>query len=197
MNEENVTMSYETTKKKSHAFTKFVLIVLAVSGIGVFIFTRFFGFARVSGDSMNPSLKNGQLVMYSTNTNDIRLGDFVIFKNDKQTNGEVYIKRVIAPQCTGIGFPEDFEDFRGEPGYYFGYDHDFYKDGLIDSDGKRFADILLLEPYTINYTKLMPSQNIEVKKGYIYVAGDNRDNSTDSRDFGPVAIKDVIGVVIK
>jgi signal peptidase I len=197
MNEENVTMAYETSKKKSHAFTKFVLIVIAVSGIGVFTFTRFYGFARVSGDSMNPSLKNGQLVMYSTNTDDIRLSDFVIFKNDKQTHGEVYIKRVIAPQCTGIGFVEDPNHFGSKPGYYLGYDHEFYKDGLYDSAGKRYADILLLEPYTINYTKLMPTQEIEVKKGYIYVAGDNRDNSTDSRDFGPVAIDDVIGVVIK
>jgi len=66
------------------------------------------------------------------------------------------------------------------------------KDGKIYVDGKK-----LVEPYTHGKPSYPLNPAIqypfEVPKGYYWMMGDNRTNSGDSREFGPVADNDVIG----
>ncbi|MCF0146059.1 MAG: signal peptidase I, partial [Eubacterium sp.] len=67
--------------------------VAIVSAIVLFLFIFVFGIARVSGNSMYPSYRDGQTVLYSRLIGDLNRGDVVVIK---MTNGDVYIKRVIA-----------------------------------------------------------------------------------------------------
>lgn len=65
------------------------------------------------------------------------------------------------------------------------------KDGKVYINGKP-----ILEEY-IGDAKTMPINpdyaKIKVPEGHVYVMGDNRSNSLDSRMIGPVPVKDIIG----
>ena len=64
------------------------------------------------------------------------------------------------------------------------------KDGDVYIDGKK-----LDEPYTYgkpSYPQVL-SFPLRIKEGYVWVMGDNRTNSADSRTFGPVPLSSVHG----
>ena len=85
-----------------------------------------------------------------------------------QTN-DVWVKRV-------IGRPGDVLEF---------------KDGHVWRNGEQ-----LQEPYTkdtkMNYTR---STSVTVPEGHVFVMGDNRNHSSDSRFIGPVPVDHVLGFV--
>jgi signal peptidase I len=153
----------------------------------VFVFQPF----RVSGHSMDPTLHDKQFLFvtklshtfsYMPNYLDIVVIDSRVarkrsFKDDlldfqlfhfftSQTDHNFYVKRV-------IGKPGDTLEFK---------DHKVYRNGQA-----------LEEPYikeTMNYTSdkkwVVPDQQI-------FVMGDNRNNSNDSRSIGFVPLDHVLG----
>lgn len=138
-----------------HSAIWFILMVAAV-----FIIFRFvIGFSYVSGDSMSPTLENGEAVLYLRLGKDYKPGDIISIR---VPSGDYYVKRVIA---TG----GDVVDIR---------DGDVYvNDRKIDD---RYGTGQTLEeegtviyPYT-------------VREGNVFVLGDNREVSVDSRSFGEV-----------
>ena len=95
-------------------------------------------------------------------------GDIVVF-HPPSTTGKPYIKRV-------IGLPGDRISF---------------EDGYVTVNGER-----LVEPYlrgAITDCERGDHCRLMVPEGTVYVLGDNRDNSSDSRLFGPVAVDEIIG----
>lgn len=130
----------------------------------------------VSGESMYPTLNNRDYLILnrlSYKFGDIKKGDIIVFKTDlKQDNGKDkdLIKRVIAT----------------------GGDH------LVIKDSKVYVnDKLLNEPYIDNaYTS--GDIDIVIPKGKVFVMGDNRENSKDSRseDVGLVDENDILGEVM-
>ena len=148
-------------------------------------------FARVDGDSMNPTLRSGDvLVLYKLprwlrawglSPNWPRRGDVIVFKAppDRPESYETglfglrlrpyFIKRV-------AGVAGDTVELR---------------EGYLYRNGKRIAE---------SYTTGDAGQNVAafvVPKGAVYVLGDNRrlGESVDSRYFGPVSLHDVAGNV--
>lgn len=130
----------------------------------------------VSGESMYPTLNNKDYLILnrlSYKFGDVKEGDIIVFKTDlKQDNGKDkdLIKRVIAT----------------------GGDH------LVIKDSKVYVnDKLLNEPYIDNaYTA--GDIDIVIPKGKVFVMGDNRENSKDSRseDVGLVDENDILGEVM-
>jgi len=129
---------------------------------------------RVEGDSMEPSLIDGQFVVvnklaYSVLEYSIRepqRGDIVVF-NFPLNPARRFIKRIIAL-----------------PG-----------DRLQVLDGQVFINgNLLNEPYLA----VPPAYNNQwdVGMGEVFVLGDNRNNSSDSQNWGPLAMEDIIGKAI-
>lgn len=159
---------FDDKNKKVHSNLKFIVGVLVVSFILVHIFTHFWGIVRISGDSMLPTYKNGEIHIYSTDTSDINYGDVVIFKN-KKTQNSIFIKRVVA--LSGDTF--------SCKGTSYSLNHKTLKENYINDN--------ISKEYSFETT---------IPANYIYVCGDNRDASYDSREFGAVNIDDVIGIII-
>ena len=123
---------------------------------------------RVEGQSMEPNLHSEQRLVVeklSYRFHGPQRFDIVVLKMPSQGE-ELLIKRV-------IGLPGETVEIR---------------DGQVYVDGT-----LLEEPFTDQSTHPGRNSTITVPPLHIYVMGDNRDRSNDSRSFGPVPIDNVVG----
>ena len=121
---------------------------------------------RVDGLSMLPTLQDGEFVLVSRlayKLGEPTRGDIIVFRSTTQLDLDL-IKRII-----------------GVPG-----DEVRVADGQVSVNG-----IVLNEPY-IN---ARPRYNGEwsVPEGYLFVLGDNRNDSSDSHAWGLLPMKNVIG----
>ena len=123
---------------------------------------------RVEGQSMEPNLHSEQRLVVeklSYRFHGPQRFDIVVLKMPNQGE-ELLIKRV-------IGLPGETVEIR---------------DGQVYVDGN-----LLAEPFTDQSTHPGRNSKVTVPPLHIYVMGDNRDRSNDSRSFGPVPIDNLIG----
>ncbi len=129
----------------------------------------------VIGDSMSPTYHSGQVLWMRRFHAGMPLqtGDIVVFRHD----GEVAIKRVMA--MPGADLPR----FRFRGGTYLMED---------DVPPNLYACIERLQARGI-----VVRDDVSVPDGCLYAVGDNRNASLDSRDFGPVALEEVMGVIPK
>jgi signal peptidase I len=160
-------MAYQ---KKSSGLVEF-LIILLISFALVFGFIRPFVMEAfwIPTESMVPTLLVGDRVFVNKfiyRFKEPHRGDIVVFRSVER-GGEDLIKRV-------VGLPGDEIAVRG--GKLF-----------LNGEPQR-------EPYV---NKQFPDRSFfsqtMVPKGYVFVMGDNRANSYDSRRFGPVPEKNIEG----
>lgn len=144
-----------------------VLVVVA-------IFTFVIRMMGVDGHSMLNTLQHGDrlLVVNSMLYHDYKYGDIVILRKDGVFDDDPIVKRVIAVegQTVDIDFAE----------------------GIVYVDGEALEEDYIREPtYTAEGTEFP----LTVPEGSIFVMGDNRNGSSDSRDYrlGTVDTRYVIG----
>jgi len=127
----------------------------------------------VLGDSMKPSLHSGQIVWmrHWRDGMTLRHGDIVVFRMD----GGIAIKRVLALPGERIACLR----FRGGACM------------LPDEMPASMAGCL----NRMLVRGVVRRDDVRVPAGHMYAVGDNRTVSCDSRDFGPVPLHDVIGVL--
>lgn len=124
---------------------------------------------QVDGPSMTPTLLNTQYIL--VNKVDYYLhapqrGDVIVFRYPRDPSRD-FVKRV-------IGVPGDTVKIAAN--------------GAVTVDGVRLS-----EPYTNDLTNTYGYENWTLKPGQYFVLGDNRGDSSDSRDWGPVPQSDIIG----
>ena len=144
-----------------------VLVVVA-------IFTFVIRMMGVDGHSMLNTLQHGDrlLVVNSMLYHDYKYGDNVILRKNGVFDDDPIVKRVIAVegQTVDIDFAE----------------------GIVYVDGEALEEDYIREPtYTAEGTEFP----LTVPEGSIFVMGDNRNGSSDSRDYrlGTVDTRYVIG----
>jgi len=131
---------------------------------------------RIPSRSMQPTLIPGDYIIISNSAylkNAPTKGDVIVFKkkSDKKPNEFIsYIKRIIAIAGDTIKISK---------GTVF-INHTPLKEDYIEPNNKKRR-----------YSKFLPET--KVPSGMLYVLGDNRDNSRDSRLMGFIPEKDVIG----
>lgn len=139
--------------KKNIKYTD-VMLLLAFLLAGL-IFLIFFRIPVVKGDSMETTLKDGQHLILSTRAymfSEPERGDIIVAQPHK-LNGEYIIKRL-------IGLPGDRIEI---------------KDNTLYLNGKAVEEDYLAEPMK------SADMEMEVSEGCVFVMGDNRNVSGDSR----------------
>jgi signal peptidase I len=124
---------------------------------------------RVDGASMEPTLASGEYVIVNRISYRLRTphrGDIIVFHFPRDPKEE-YIKRL-------IGLPGDEVEI---------------KNNAVYVNGLRLDESYL--KVTTNYTG-----NWRVPAGQLFVLGDNRNNSSDSHDWGTVPMNYVVGKAV-
>lgn len=148
-------------------------ISLIIIGILVYIlFDMIAGIAVVQSDSMKPNLVAGDIVLFYRLKHNYNRNDIVIFPEEK--GNELLIKRIIA--VTG-----DTVDIDNKTGTL-----------LINQIAQKEEEIIG-NTYAREGGIAFP---VKVPKYDVFVLGDNRDVALDSRDFGTISKKKIIGKVI-
>jgi signal peptidase I len=125
---------------------------------------------RVHADSMRPTLHSGDEIVIdrlSLVLRDPHRGELVVANSP---NGGLVVKRVAALGGDSIGIEDGVLVVNGKQ----------QREGYVDYgsvDGFYFGPV-------------------DVPKGEVFLLGDNRGNSEDSRDFGPVPEDEVVGRVL-
>lgn len=152
-----------------------VYILAAITLIFVFC-VRLVG---VNGGSMLPTLVNGDYLALQSNLimGDLEYGDIIVARKLTFRDGEPIVKRVIATEGQTVSIREENGVIR------------VYVDGVA-----------LIEPYTkeqMDASYRLPIE-LTVEENCVFVMGDNRNSSADSRDpdIGQISLDQVLGKVL-
>ncbi|SCN25305.1 Signal peptidase I S [Clostridium sp. N3C] len=156
---------------KEYAISIVICVVIALL-LKTFVIAR----ADVDGDSMYPTLHNNDVLFVnrlSKINKDYKRGDIIIFDSLDAKN-DIYIKRIIAVAGDEVEIKDDKVYLNGEE-----LQENYLAEGTITEPGIFMSD----------------KEKFTVPEGYIFVMGDNRENSKDSRTFGSVSLEQVEGKV--
>ena len=144
-----------------------VCIILVFTFVGRFIY--------VSGHSMEPTLYNGDMMIIREIGYTPRAGDVVVLTKPSEIAEGPIVKRVIATGGQKVSID--------------------YAAACVYVDGQRVDDSYLGETMRQPLDPNMSTTEVTVPEGAIFVMGDNRNHSNDSRDvrLGTVDERYVIG----
>ena len=148
-------------------FESIMVSLVVITLIIVFAFRA----VSVDGDSMLPNLHDQERLITTNLFYTPEKGDIVVI--DKNTSyGKPLVKRVIATEGDRI-----FID---------------YSTGDVFVNDEKLSEDYILEKIDVQDTENL---EITVTKGFVFVMGDNRNNSTDSRDadVGLINTKYILG----
>lgn len=147
-------------------------LVMALVGL-ILIFTFVGRIIGVDGESMMPTLHNRDMLLLQSIGYSPEQGDVVVLSTKDFRNGSPIVKRIIAVGGQTVDIDYDTNTV--------------YVDGVA-----------LDEPYILETMRALPESfatHVEVPEGSIFIMGDNRNNSTDSRspELGVVDQRCVLG----
>ena len=143
--------------------------LITVAAIAVLIATLWLPVLQVYGNSMTPTLQNGEII-FTVKMSEFEQGDIISF----YYNNKILIKRVIARSGEWVNMDADGNVYVNET--------------LLDEpylDEKAFGDCNIELPY-------------QVPEGRVFVMGDHRSTSVDSRNsaVGCVAQEQIVGKIL-
>lgn len=156
-------------KRYRFALRRTAYTLITVAAVAVLVATLWLPVLQIYGNSMTPTLRDGEII-FSVRTSDFEPGDIVSF----YYNNKILVKRVIARAGEWVN---------------------------IDEEGNVYVNSTLLnEPYLED--KAFGDCNIElpyqVPDGKVFVMGDHRSTSVDSRStaVGCVAQEQIVGKIL-
>ena len=149
--------------KFSPKLKKILRVILAIFIIFYFVTPKGDFYVIVKGGSMEPALKNNQVVLATKDTSKLFVGDIVVIER----NNEKIVKRITAVQ--GDKYVENIND-----------EHTF---SLLPEWIKPTLTILPGIKLIIK----------EIPANFYFVEGDNPEKSIDSKNFGLVRRNEIVG----
>ena len=163
---------YNGVAEYIYSVLSYLLLCMTVIFIA---FTFFFRLVSVDGASMYPTLITGDKIIISNFLYSPDYGD-IIAVNKESAEESSMIKRV-------IGLPGDTVSIN-------------FETHIITVNGKViFEDYEVTEPINEAYDMNYPSDTVTVPENSVFVLGDNRNNSVDSRhtEVGFIALDEING----
>lgn len=154
----------------------YLAIFVTVSVVAIFLLSfrgNILGYEtyRIPAKSMEPTLQVGDFITVNTRYQQPKVGDVIVFLYPKDRSIP-YVKRVAAVGNDTVSINNGIVTRNGKP-----------ENKLIVPEGKRLRD------FSISMDERLVPEN------EVFLLGDWRDNSNDSRIWGTVPISDVIGEV--
>lgn len=156
-------------RRYSRTLKSTLAVLITVSALAILVATLWMPVLQIYGTSMTPTLEEGEIV-FTVKTTKFETGDIIAF----YYNNKILVKRVIAQAGDWV----DVDD-----------------DGTVYVNGE-----MIDEPYLTE--KAYGDTNIElpyqVPDGRIFVMGDHRESSVDSRNtvVGCVSQEQIVGKVL-
>ena len=125
----------------------------------------------VSGESMEPTLHGGDIIIVSRSVDNIERGDIVVCGIKEGIFTKKVVKRI-------IGLPGDTVSCRNG--------HIYINDEWFDD----YTHSAILKPGVLE-------EPVEVQDGEYFILGDNRNHSEDSRVYGCVKKEQILGKMTK
>ena len=148
-----------------------VFLLLKIGGIAlifVLLFTFLFGIYRNQGTAMDPAVKDGDLVLFYRLDREYQASDVVVLR----AGDEKQVRRVAAVAGDTVDITEEGLVING----FLQQEAGIYEQTWRYEGGVEFP--------------------LTVPEGQIFVLGDSRENSTDSRIYGTVKTEDTLGTVM-
>ncbi len=156
--------------RRSRWIIEVVVIVAAAFVLALLIQQFILKPYAIPSPSMEPTLVQGDRVLVSRLTYHFRSperGDIIVFNPPGQEDSEPFIKRVVGVAGDTVSV----------------------HDGVLWVNG-----VAQGEPYLKEHSIVDGFPEVRIAPGYVWAMGDNRNNSGDSRVFGPVSEDAIIGV---
>ncbi len=185
---ENEQLPAENEKSNIDKALDYVLEIIDAVVVAVFamivLFTFLIRIITVKGPSMNNTLHNGDVLLLSSFAYEPKNGDIVVIESS--AFGDTIIKRIVATEGQTLDI-----DYDAEGGCTVAVDgeiieEDYIAEPMVDSDS--FSQSF--------YDAENTAYHYEVPRGYVFVMGDNRNSSTDSRTIGFVDTDEIVGKVV-
>ncbi len=167
-------MNKEKGTKKKSVFREYAESILIAVVLALIIRTFFVQAFKIPSGSMRPTLKEGDRILVNKliyRFNEPERGSIVVFKYPLEPKKD-FIKRLIATEGEEVQI----------------------KDGNIHINGRLIKEPVIKNIYYFNGGKLKnENSSIVVPQGSYFVLGDNSANSRDSRYWGFVPEKNIVG----
>ncbi len=165
----------ETAKKIYNFLLDFMQTILLAASFFLVIYIFLFRPFQVSGQSMDPTYKNGEYILtnlVALRFDDPQRGDVIVFKSPTDPDKD-FIKRVIGIAGDTI----------------------YVKGGFVYLNGNRLDESAYLDSSVQTYGTNFMQEDIPVTvpDGQFLVMGDNRPFSSDSREWGFLEREKIIG----
>ena len=171
----------EKKQFKKDVFDWVEILVHAILAV-VLCFSFLFRIATIDGESMTNTLQNGEKVIITNLAYEPKAGDIVVISRNRENSvytanvgNKPIIKRIIATEGQTV-------------------DIDFEK-GVVYVDGVALEEGYTRTPTNLKYDIDFP---VRVDEGCVFVLGDHRNNSLDSRssqigDYGMIDTRYILG----
>ncbi|VEU80365.1 signal peptidase I [Haploplasma axanthum] len=164
------------TEKTKNEFVDWIAFISVVVSVFLIITSFFFFSARVDGTSMEPTIKENKHVYIFTFGYTAKKEDVVVYKR----TSDLIIKRVAAVEGDKLSIKEE------DSMMYLYINDQLYTNHYGEKYQLRLNDELRK---TINSN----NNNYVLKKYEVILLGDNESRSSDSRSFGVLSTKRIIG----